>query len=152
MQAAPFEHVSSVNIESSEGKLTIDSDDLSVDPFTVLGREEADDTGNVDGETDTAERRPGGSVLVDLVIVEVDTVGDVLAADGVVHVGADTTGGDDVDGDLLVTEVWLMLLVNELGEASEEQSYQWPCSGRRSQWHPWSQSRQRASGHPWPDQ
>jgi len=106
MQAAPFHHVSNVNTDFIDAKLTIDSDDLSVDPFTVLGREEADDTGNVDGKTDTAERRPGGGVLVDLVVGEGGTVGNVLAADGVVHVGADTTGGNDVDSDLLVTEVW----------------------------------------------
>ena len=106
MQAAPIQHVSSVYTDSTQATHTIDSDDLSVDPFTVLRREEANNTGNVDGETDTAERRPGSGVLVDLVVGEVGTVGNVLAADGVVHVGADTTGGNDVDSDLLVTEVW----------------------------------------------
>jgi hypothetical protein len=83
----------------------IDTDDLSVDPFTILGSEEADNTGNIDGETDTAERGPGSGVLVNLVVGEVGTVGDVLAADGVVHVSLDTTGGNDIDSDLLVTEV-----------------------------------------------
>lgn len=41
----------------------IDANDLAVDPLAVLGREEANDAGNVDGETDAVEGRPGGSVL-----------------------------------------------------------------------------------------
>jgi len=84
---------------------TVNADDLAVDPFAILGCEEADDAGDIDGQTDTADGRPGGGVLVDLVVVEVDAVGNVLAADGVVHVGLNAAGGDDVDGDLLVAEV-----------------------------------------------
>lgn len=41
----------------------IDANDLAVDPLAVLGREEAHDAGNVDGETDAVEGRPGGGVL-----------------------------------------------------------------------------------------
>ena len=41
----------------------VDAEDLSVDPFTVLAGEEADDTGDVDGETDAGEGGPGGGVL-----------------------------------------------------------------------------------------
>lgn len=84
---------------------TVNADDLAVDPLTILGGEEADDAGNVDGLADTLHGRPGLGVLVDLVVGEVLTTGDVLAADGVVHVGLDTTGGDGVDGDALVTAV-----------------------------------------------
>jgi hypothetical protein len=84
---------------------TIDTDDLAVDPLTILGGEEADDAGNVDGLTDTLHGRPGLGVLVNLVVGEVLTAGNVLAADGVVHVGLDATGGNSVDGDALVTGV-----------------------------------------------
>lgn len=41
----------------------IDSEDLSIDPLSVLAGEETDDTGDINWETDTVERRPGGSVL-----------------------------------------------------------------------------------------
>lgn len=85
--------------------MAVNANDLAVDPATVVGGQEADDTGNVDGETDTVEGRPGGGVLVDTLVVEFTTAGDVLAADGVVHVGLDTTGGDAVDSDLFVAEV-----------------------------------------------
>lgn len=84
---------------------TVNANDLAVDPLTVLGGEEADNAGNVDGLADTLHGRPGLGVLVDLVVGEVLTTGDVLAADGVVHVGLDTTGGNGVDSDALVTTV-----------------------------------------------
>jgi len=41
----------------------IDADDLAVDPLAVLGSQEANDTGNVDGETDPVERRPASGIL-----------------------------------------------------------------------------------------
>lgn len=34
---------------------TVDAEDLAVDPLAVLGCEEADDAGDVDGETDTVQ-------------------------------------------------------------------------------------------------
>jgi hypothetical protein len=43
--------------------------------------------------------------LINTLVVEGGTVGDVLAADGVVHVGLDTTGSDGVHRNLLVTKV-----------------------------------------------
>ena len=42
---------------------TVDANDLAVDPLAILRREEAHDAGNVDGQTDAVERRPGGSIL-----------------------------------------------------------------------------------------
>lgn len=83
----------------------IDTDDLAVDPVTILGSEEADDTSNVDGLTDTLARRPGLGVLVDLVVSEVGSSGNILTTDGVVHVGLDSTRGNSVDSDALVTTV-----------------------------------------------
>lgn len=84
---------------------TVNANDLAVDPLTVLGGEEADDTGNVDWLADTGHWGPGGSVLVDLVVAEVLAVWNVLTADSVVHVSLDATWGDSVDSDLLVTAV-----------------------------------------------
>lgn len=46
-----------------------------------------------------------GTYLVDLVVGELLSTGDVLAANLVVHVGLNSTGSDTVDGDLLVTSV-----------------------------------------------
>ena len=43
--------------------------------------------------------------LVDTVVVELVAVGDVLPADGMVHVGLDAAGRDGVDRDLLVAKV-----------------------------------------------
>lgn len=83
----------------------IDANDFAVDPLTILGGQEGGDTGNINGHTDTVHGGPGGRVLVNLCVVQVFTVGDVLLADGVVHVGLDTTGGHSVDGDLLVSTV-----------------------------------------------
>jgi hypothetical protein len=84
---------------------TVNADDLAVDPLAVLGSEEADDAGNVDGLADALHGRPGLCVLVDLVVAELLSAGDVLAADLVVHVGLDAAGRDAVDGDLLVAGV-----------------------------------------------
>ena len=41
----------------------VNANDLAVDPLAVLGCEEADNTGNVDRETDTAHWGPGSGVL-----------------------------------------------------------------------------------------
>lgn len=41
----------------------VDAEDLAVDPLAVLGGEEADDAGNVDGKTDAVERGPAGGEL-----------------------------------------------------------------------------------------
>lgn len=41
----------------------IDAKHLAVDPLAVLGGKEADDAGNIDGETDAVERGPSGRVL-----------------------------------------------------------------------------------------
>lgn len=83
----------------------VNADDLSVDPVTVLRREEANNAGNIDGLTNTVVGRPCAGVLVDLVVAELLATGDVLAADSVVHIGLDTTGSNAVDGDLLLTSV-----------------------------------------------
>lgn len=83
----------------------IDADDLAVDPLAVLGSEEANNAGNVDGLADALHGRPGLGVLVDLVVGQLLATRDVLAADGVVHVSLNAAGGDAVDGDLLVAGV-----------------------------------------------
>jgi hypothetical protein len=49
----------------------------------------------------------GRAHLIDLLVVQLAAVGDVLPADGVVHIGLDATGSDSVDSNLLVTKVWL---------------------------------------------
>ena len=46
--------------------------------------------------------------LVDALVVQDVAVGDVLPADGMVHVGLDAAGGDGVDGNLLVAKVWVV--------------------------------------------
>ena len=84
---------------------TVNANDLSVDPVTVLGGKEADNAGNVYWLSNTVVRRPCLCVLVDLVVAELLAAGNVLAADGVVHVGLDATGSDTVDSDLLLTSV-----------------------------------------------
>ena len=94
-----------VDVGNLHAGCAVDAEDLADDPVAVLGREEADDTGNVDGLADTVARRPRLGVLVDLVVGELVTTGDVLAAHCVVHVGLDATGCDAVDSDLLVSTV-----------------------------------------------
>lgn len=42
---------------------TIDAEHLAVDPFTVLGGEEADNAGDVDGLADAVHWGPGSGVL-----------------------------------------------------------------------------------------
>jgi hypothetical protein len=84
---------------------TVNANDLSIDPVTVLGGKEADNAGNVYWLTNTVVRRPSACVLIDLVVAELVAIGNVLAADGVVHVSLDATGGNAVDGDLLLTSI-----------------------------------------------
>jgi len=83
----------------------VNANDLSVDPVTVLGSKEANDAGNVYWLTNTVVRGPCAGVLVDLVVAELVTIGNVLAADGVVHVGLDATGCNTVDGDPLLAGI-----------------------------------------------
>ena len=85
---------------------TVDTDDLSIDPVTILRGEEADNAGNVDGLTDTVVGRPCAGVLIDLVVAELVTTGNVFAADSVVHVSLDATGGNAVDCNLLLTSIY----------------------------------------------
>jgi hypothetical protein len=84
---------------------TIDTDNLAIDPVTILGCQEADNTGNVEGLANTAARRPGSRVLVDLVVGEGCTFRNVLSADSVVHVGLDATRCDAVNRDFLLTSI-----------------------------------------------
>jgi hypothetical protein len=70
-----------------------------------LGGKEGNDAGNIDGLTDTVVWRPGGGVLIDLVVVHLLASGTIFLADGVVHVCLDATWGDAVDGDLLVAGI-----------------------------------------------
>ena len=47
-----------------------------------------------------------GPYLVNTLVIELVTVGDVLSANGVVHVRLDAAGGDGIYSNLLVAEVW----------------------------------------------
>lgn len=80
----------------------VNSDDLSVDPVAILRGEEADNTGNVDGLANTVVGRPCAGVLIDLVVTEFVTSGNVLPADSVVHIGLDATRSNAVDCNLLL--------------------------------------------------
>ena len=64
-----------------------------------------DNAGDVDGLTDTVVGRPCARVLVDLVVAERLASRNVLAANSMVHIGLDATGGDTVDGNLLLSSV-----------------------------------------------
>ena len=85
--------------------VAVNTDDLAVDPATILRSEEAEDASDIEGLTDASKRGPGSGILVDLVVGEVGSTGDVLTADGVVHVGLDATRGNAVDSDLLVASI-----------------------------------------------
>jgi hypothetical protein len=84
---------------------SVNANDLSIDPLTVGGCQKANDTGNIEWLSNTALRRPSSGVLVDLVVAHLLTTWNVLLANGVVHVGLDTTWSNAVDSDLLVTAV-----------------------------------------------
>ncbi len=103
-------------IKSNSSRLhagsAVNTNDLSVDPIAILRGKEADDTGNVDGLADTVVGRPCAGVLVNLVVAKLITSGNVLAADSVVHVGLDATGGNAVDGNLLLTSVCASLAIS----------------------------------------
>jgi hypothetical protein len=100
-----------VSDEVLHASSTIDAEDLSVHPVTVLRREETNNAGNIKGLTDTVVWRPGAGILVDLIVGELFASRDVLAAHSLVHVGLDTTRGDTVDGNLLLTSIWSMSVV-----------------------------------------
>lgn len=100
---------------------SINPDNLSVNPFAVLAGKEAYNTGNINWETDSVKRTPSCSVLkesveeepgqechsylVNLIISQVLAVRNVLSADLVVHIGLDSTWGNAVYSDLLVTHI-----------------------------------------------
>lgn len=60
----------------------------------------------------SVSQKPCGieTYLIDTLVVERLAVGDVLPANGVVHVGLDAAGSDRVDGNLLVTKVLVVLV------------------------------------------
>jgi hypothetical protein len=89
---------------------TVNANDLSVDPVTVLGGKEADNAGNVHWLANTVVRGPSACILVDLVVAELVATGNVLAAYSVVHVGLDTTGCYTVDCDLLLASILFTLV------------------------------------------
>jgi hypothetical protein len=84
----------------------INAYNLAIDPLAILTSKEADYTCDINGQTDTVERAPGLGVLVHLIVIQLIPVWDVLAADSVVHVGPDATGGDTVYGDLFVAHIY----------------------------------------------
>lgn len=68
------------------------------------------------------ERRPSASILVDFLVAEVGTVGDVFAADFVVHVGSDSSGGNAVYGDLLVSKICRLLVISSAVHTASERN------------------------------
>lgn len=84
---------------------TVNTNDLAVDPVTILGSEEADHTGNVNRLANAHVWRPGHGVLINLFVIQLVATRDVLAAHGVVHVSLDATGGNAVDSNLLLTSI-----------------------------------------------
>jgi hypothetical protein len=89
---------------------TVNANDLAVHPVTIHGSEEADHTGDIDRLTNTVARRPCHGILVDLLVAELVTSRNVLAAHSVVHIGLDATGGNTVDSNLLLTSIWFTLV------------------------------------------
>ena len=114
MQAAPSKKRQRISMDIGDRQVLTDAEDLAVDPFTVLGRQEADHTGNVDGLADTVVWGPGGSVLVDLIVGHLVATRNVLLANSVVHVGLDATRGNAVDGNLLLASVCFGMSAGEL--------------------------------------
>jgi hypothetical protein len=45
--------------------------------------------------------------LINAIVTQISSVGDIFSANLVVHIGFVSTGGDAVDGDLLVTHIYL---------------------------------------------
>lgn len=106
---------------SLHARSTVNTKHLAVDPLAILGSQEADSAGDINRKTDPVERGPtsrelGRSAsagkgeherpyLVNTFVVKLVAVGNVLSADGMVHVGLDAAGGDGVDRDLLVAKV-----------------------------------------------
>jgi len=84
---------------------SVDADNLAVYPLTVLGGEEGNNAGNVDGLTNAVVWRPGLGVLVNLVVIHLVSARNVLLADCVIHIGLDTTWSNAVDSNLLVTSI-----------------------------------------------
>jgi hypothetical protein len=89
---------------------SINTNDLSVDPVTVLGSKEADDARNVHWLSNTVVRGPCACELVDLVVAELVTSGNVFTTDGVVHVCLDATGCYAVDSNLLLSSICVVLV------------------------------------------
>lgn len=85
---------------------TVNANNLSVDPVTVLGGKEADDAGDIYWLANTVVGRPCAGVLIDLVVTELVTSGDVLAAHGVVHVSLDASRCYAVDSNFLLSGIY----------------------------------------------
>src|ERR1700733_14283844 len=83
----------------------IDTQNLSVYPFTILAGQKCSHASHINGHSHAVHRAPRRRVLVNLLIRKVLAVWNVLFADSLVHVGFDATGPNGVDGDFLVTTV-----------------------------------------------
>jgi hypothetical protein len=101
----PKNHKVVASFELLHASSTVNADDLAIHPVTVLGSEEADNAGDIYWLANTVVRGPSASELIDLVVAELITSWDVLAADGMVHIGLDATGCDTVDSDLLLASI-----------------------------------------------
>jgi len=84
---------------------SVNTNDLSIDPLTIIRSQEGDDTGNIERLANTIVWRPSGSILIDLIVAQLLTTGNVLLADGVIHISLNTTRGNAVDSNLLITAI-----------------------------------------------
>jgi hypothetical protein len=105
MQAAKRIMSARVPRGDDEELTAVDADDLSVNPLAVLGSEEANNAGNVNGLSNTVVWGPCRGVNVNLVVAHLLSSWNIFLAHGVVHVSLNATWGNTVDSDLLVTSI-----------------------------------------------
>ena len=98
---------------------TINANNLSINPLSILTRQEAHHARNINRQANSVQWAPCLSVLIHFVIVQLVAAWDVLGADGVVHIGFNATRCHTVDGDFLVAEVY-GLLASRLEEEGRE--------------------------------
>jgi len=70
----PEDHLATL----SHARGAVNAQHLAVDPAAVVRCQEADDTSDVDRQTDTVARRPTSSVLICLLVCEVGAIGTAI--------------------------------------------------------------------------